>query len=422
MLTNGLRLLFAPDASLDDVTIVVRYDVGLSDDPAGKDGLAHLVEHLMFDGSRHVPRGQYYGEIERAGGWAVNARTTLDDTRYFVTVPPEALALVFWLESDRMGFLDGQIDERSLDHERQTVTYEVRDRVFDRGLGTVGGVALGEVFPPWHPYHRDLDPQWLPDITVADVRAYLRTWYTPSNATLVVAGRFDPVAALALSEKYFGDLPTHSPPTRPSWPSKWMARDVQVDMGAGMSRDSVVLGWPAPALGQPGDAELDLAAAILSDPEGRLQRDLVLGGWASRVASAERSYRRGSTFIVEATVAPERSPADVARRIEEAIRQIGESVTDAECARARVEWADGMLLRMETSAGRAQWLAGAPSLRTPWDATKYDGFGPGDVARAVREELGSGNRTVLIVHHGARYPPRGIVLNRQEQDRQEQDR
>jgi predicted Zn-dependent peptidase len=416
VLANGLRVLLAPDASLDEVTVIVRYDVGSSDDPTGKDGLAHLTEHLMFDGSKHVPKGEYWRSIEAAGGWGVNAMATLDDTRYFVTVPPEALALVFWLESDRMGFLAGHIDQGSLDHERELVIAEIRDKIVDRALGSVGDVAMSEAFPTWHPYHRDHDTRWLSDVTVADVRAFLRTWYTPRNATLIVAGRFDPTTTTALAEKYFGDLPAPAPPARPSLPAVWKSPNMRVDMAAGSTRDNVLVVWPAPALGQPGDAELDLAAAILTDPQGRLQRELVSSSLMWQVGSRENSHRRGSAFVVSGVVADGSSSEDVVRAIEETIRRVGESVTADECTRARAEWADTMLLRMQTSSGRAQWLASAPSSLTPWSLTTYDGIAPTDVARAVRAMLGSNGRTVLVVHHDRRYPFRGVVLGRHQEE------
>jgi len=414
VLGNGLRLVFAPDPSLDDVTVLVRYDVGSADDPDGKDGLAHLVEHLMFDGSEHVPRGEHFRWIERVGGWGFNAQTGMDDTSYFATVPPGALATLFWLESDRMGFLAGQIEPRRLEHERQLVADELNEKVLDRGLGSVPAVAMREVFPPWHPYHRGHETGSLANVTVRDVRAFLRTWYAPRNATVFVAGRFDPAAALALADKYFGDLPTPASPARPALPATWKTPDVRVDMAAGVTRDTVVIAWPAPAYGQPADAALDLAASALTDPLGRLQRELLHGGLVVQVGAHESSFRRGSTFTVTATVADGKSPEDVVAAVEDAMRRLGESVSAEECARARAEWADVILLRLQTSAGRAHWLAGAPASRASWDLAKYDALTPADVARAVHETLASGNRTVVVVHHDARYPARGVVLRRTE--------
>src|SRR5579862_4400292 len=110
-LPNGLRVVLAPDGGLDDVSVVVRYAVGSADDPPGREGLAHLVEHMMFDGSKHVPKGEHGRLLEAAGAWGMNARTSPDATTYFETVPSNQLPLVLWLESDRMGYLrDAVVD------------------------------------------------------------------------------------------------------------------------------------------------------------------------------------------------------------------------------------------------------------------------------------------------------------------------
>ena len=150
-LSNGLRVAMAPDPTLDDVSVVIRYRVGSADEPEDKDGLAHLVEHLMFGGSRHVEPGGYARWISRVGGSNVNGRTTLDDTLYSVSVPPEALPIVFWLESDRMGFLLDRVTEQTVRVERQIIADEARDALFDRENGFVARVGWMRLFPPWHP-------------------------------------------------------------------------------------------------------------------------------------------------------------------------------------------------------------------------------------------------------------------------------
>lgn len=414
-LPNGMHVRLAPDPSLDDVTVMVRYDVGSSDDPAGKDGLAHLTEHMMFEGSKHVPRGEHFRAIQRVGGSGVNASTSLDQTTYFATVPPEALPLVFWLESDRMGFPLARVDRTSLAHQRELVADELRDKVEDRALGTLADVAAAEVFPSWHPYHRDHDARWLGDITLDDVRAFLRTWYTPRNATLVVAGHFDPTRALALAAQYFGDLPSPAPPSRPPVPTTWASPGVRVDMAAGMTRDAVLLAWPAPALDQAGDAELDLAAAILTDPHGRLQGQLLRGGLVTQVGSREVSHLRASSFVVSATVADGKSPDDVVRVVESTVRAMGQGVGADECERARAEWAETQLGRIQTSAGRASWIAGNPFAHEPWDLGKYARLGPAEVSAAVQRFLVSTHPAVVVVHHDRRYPFHGVVLSRTDE-------
>jgi zinc protease len=412
-LANGLRVVLAPDPSLDDVTVLVRYGVGTADDPARSNGLAHLVEHLMFAGSKHAPPG-YFQLIERAGGWNLNATTTLDDTRYFVTVPPEQIPLVFWLESDRMAFLAQHLDEAALQREIALVADEAREKVDDHGLGAVGMTGFSEVFPPWHPYHRAFDAASLAKPSLADVQAFLGTWYTPRNATLIVAGRFDTHAVLALAEHYFGDLPGTAPPERPAIPAS-NEPDVHVEMRASVIRDYVLVLWPTPPFHAPGDAELDVAATILADPLGRLQRELVEKGLAVHVEARQRSLLRQSAFYVSAVVADGSSTDSVSRVVTRVVRDLARAVQSDECQRAREELGDRMIFRLETSGGRAQQLASAGD-RDPWELTTYDKVQPTDVERTLRVML-TYQQTVVVVHHDSHYRPRGVVVDRRTETR-----
>jgi zinc protease len=412
-LPNGMRVLLAPDPTLDDATVLVRYEVGTADEPAHKDGLAHLVEHLMYSGSRHAPGG-YFRFIERAGGWNLNGTTSLDDTRYFVTVPPEQIPLVLWLESDRMGFLSEGVSEAVLQRELALVSEEARERIDDGTLGTLGETAFGEVFPPWHPYHRAFGAGAMGKLSMADVQAFTRTWYAPRNATLIVTGHFDAAAVLALATKYFGDLPGSDPPVRLSVPPS-NEPDVRVEMRAGVIRDFVTVLWPTPAFNEPGDAELDVAATILADPNGRLQRALVDSGLAVHVWALQRSLRRGSAFLVSAAVADGPSADHVARVLERVVNDLAREVKPEEAGRARVEWADTMLLRLQTSAGRAQRLA-LLAKRDPWGLETYGRIQPTDVERTLRVML-TQRRSVVVVHQDRHYRPSGTVVDRQTEAR-----
>jgi len=412
VLANGLHVVLAPDPAVDGATVIVRYDVGSGDDPTGKEGLAHLVEHMMFDGSRHVPHGEYFRWIERAGGFGVNGTTAVDATRYVASVPPEQLPLVLWLESDRMGF--PMPDEDGLRRAKTLIADEVRGGTSDRTMGWVGPVLFSELFPSWHPYHMDPGRSGLDGVTLADVRAFLRTWYSPRNAWLFVAGKIDAAATLSLAEKYFGDLPGDAPPVRPDLPKTWRLPHARVVMGAGVTRDRVVLGWPAPPLGDPVDAALDLAAAILSDPNGRLQKALVATGLAVSVQAGESSQSRGSEFVINASTAYG-VPAEVVEdAIERTVDDLAKTITPEECARVKSEWATTALLRLQTPASRAFRLSGVDAVLEPWGLHKYDAIGPGDIASAVRSVLAPSNRVSVVVHHDRRYPAGGVVLSREE--------
>ncbi|MBV9947663.1 MAG: insulinase family protein [Myxococcales bacterium] len=387
VLPNGMRVVLAPDPSLADVSIRLRYAVGSADDPPGKPGLAHVVEHLMYSaGSKHVGPGDYFRWVMQAGATHLNGETSLDETTYHVTVPPDALPLVFWLESDRAGVLAERIDARALEHELTIVRDEERDRR-DHGLSDVSTVGWNALFPEWHPYHQSGDPTG--SLTVEDVRAFLRTWYVPQNASLVVAGPFDADQVELLVEKYFGDLPAGAtPPARPNLPATWRIPDVRIDVGANADHDAVLYLCLAPAYGTPEDAALDLSAAILADPHGRLASDLVARGLASSVFARESSHRRVSVFEAGAEIAGAPSVNRV-EAVRSAIARtmdglIDEGIRRSEADRARRDWSEHELYFLETSHGRAEVLAGSLGLRSIWDVDRYDAIQPADVIRAAR--------------------------------------
>jgi predicted Zn-dependent peptidase len=408
-LPNGLRVVLAPDASFDDVTVLVRYEAGAADDPMQRAGLAHVVEHLMFGRTRHDPGG-YWGAVERIGAWNVNAETTLDDTRYYLTVPPDQLPIALWLESERMGFFAEDFeDEAAVRREMAIVTDEEREGAKDAAVGGVGREGLAEAFPIGHPYHRAFAAHSLGDIAAADVREFIDQWYTPKNARLVVVGHFDPTTALSLATQYFGDLPANAPPARKRAAQTQAATAVQVEMGASIVRPFVLVLWPSPPWLQPGDPELDLAATILTDPFGRLQRELVANGLAVSVWSNEQSHLRGSAFLVGATVASEKSIDEVVTVIERVVGDVARQTLPDECVRVRSELSDMLLMSLETSLGRAQRLA-AP-MPGSWGLSTYAAIQPSAVEHSLRAIL-AGPETVVVVRPDGRFSAGGEIVGR----------
>jgi zinc protease len=410
-LTNGLTVVLAPDSSLDEVSVVVRYGVGSADDPAGKEGLAHLVEHLMFKGSRHVGPAEFTRRAARAGATNVGGRTKLDETTYFATLPEAGLPTLLWLESDRMGFFLDRLDQATLEAEKRIIADEVYDRVLDQNLGLVGPDAWMEIYPAWHPYRRDWRVSDLPSVTLDDVRAFWRTWYSPSNATVAIAGAFDESAVRVLVEQDFGDLPTAPVPDRPALSIPWRVHDVRVEAAANVPHDVVSFLWASAALDQPGDAELDLAAAILTDPDGRLQSELVGRGHAIQVTARESSFSRNSVFGLTAVLAEGVASDEVVAVIDRVVRELAAKVEPKEVERARDEWFRHLMLRLETSAGRAVRMAHAGAFQ-PWDLEKYQATGAVEIATAVRWNLIDDRRVVVVVHRNPHFAGQGVVLSR----------
>ena len=206
-LPNGLQVILHEDHSTPIVAVNVWYHVGSKNERPGRTGFAHLFEHMMFQGSQHYDK-DYFGPLQQAGG-QLNGSTNQDRTNYWETVPSNYLETALWMESDRMGFLLPAMTQEKLDNQRDVVRNERRQSYENRPYGLVYEVLLAGTYPPDHPY------SWptigsMADLAVAsreDVADFFRRYYHPANASLCLAGDFDPATAKRLVEKYFGPIP-----------------------------------------------------------------------------------------------------------------------------------------------------------------------------------------------------------------------
>ena len=207
-LPNGLTVITHEDHRLPLVSVDLWYHVGPLNEKAGRTGFAHLFEHMMFEGSEHVGAKAHIRDVEAAGATDVNGTTDFDRTNYFETMPSNQLELALWLESDRMGFLMEGLDRQKLINQKDVVRNERR-----QGEGRPYDVADEEVyhqlFPKGHPYYGDVIGSHadIESTRIADVRDFHQQFYTPNNASIAIAGDFDPVNLKAMLEKYFGPIP-----------------------------------------------------------------------------------------------------------------------------------------------------------------------------------------------------------------------
>jgi predicted Zn-dependent peptidase len=205
-LDNGLRVILHEDHSTPIVAVDVAYRVGSKNEDSEKTGFAHLFEHLMFDGSRNVKRGEFDRHITKAGGWD-NAYTTWDITNYYEVLPANQVELALWLEADRMAGLN--ISDVSVQTQREVVKEERRWRVDNRPYGTAEEKIFAHAYKN-HPYRWPVIGcmEHLDRATLNDVEGFFKRYYVPNNATLVIAGDIDPREMKRLVEKHFGPIPT----------------------------------------------------------------------------------------------------------------------------------------------------------------------------------------------------------------------
>lgn len=206
-LENGLEVVLHKDKSDPIVSVAIMYHVGSNREKPGKTGFAHLFEHMLFQQSEHVPEDQFFKKIQDAGG-TLNGGTWQDGTIYFEIVPNNALEMVLWLESDRMGYLINTVTESAFANQQEVVQNEKRQRVDNNPYGHTGYVINKNIYPEGHPYNWQVIGELvdLQNATVADVKEFYTNFYGPNNATLVIAGDFETAEAKAMVEKYFGEL------------------------------------------------------------------------------------------------------------------------------------------------------------------------------------------------------------------------
>ena len=213
-LPNGLRVVLSRDSSAPTVTVAVYYHVGFRSEPRDRTGFAHLFEHLMFEETTNLPKGEADKLVNGNGGTG-NGSTRFDFTNYYEVVPSNALEPVLWVEAERMRGL--VLSGTSLQNQKDVVKNEVRVNVLNRPYGAFPWIDLPQAANRnWHNAHNfygefaDIDAA-----TLADVRAFYDSYYVPANAVLVVAGDFERTPTAAAIERYFGALPTRAAPPRP---------------------------------------------------------------------------------------------------------------------------------------------------------------------------------------------------------------
>ena len=379
-LANGLDVLVHEDHHVPIVAVSVWYHVGSKDERPGRTGFAHLFEHLMFEGSEHHAEG-YFAPLQRAGA-LLNGSTGTDRTNYWEVVPTSAVDLALWLESDRMGYLLPALTRERFENQREVVLNERRQNYENRPYGLALIAITAALFPQDHPYH------WLTigaadDIRamrLEDVQAFFRTYYHPSNASLALAGDIEAAAAFDLAERYFGELPAGSRPT-PVRATAAVEREIRLVLEDRVELPRVYMAWHSPAMFTPGDAEMDLVGDLLGNGKtSRLYRTLVYERRLALDVSAHQSSRElGSVFLLMATVAPGRSPGDIAAVVDDELQRLvdtGPSGDELERAQAQVE--AHFMYRLQTVGG----FGGKSDQLNAYNVLRGDpGFFAADLAR-----------------------------------------
>lgn len=358
-LSNGLQVILHVERKLPVVNVNLWFHVGSKNERVGRSGFAHLFEHMMFEGSKNASK-KYFTYAERAGAnlfeGGVNGTTDWDRTNYFATVPSANLESILWLESDRLATLADAITKERFENQRDVVKNERRQGLENQPYGRWLKLVCENLYPYHHPYANDVigSHEDLSAATVDDVREFFRTYYTPNNLSLAIAGDFEPAEAKRLIEKYFGGIPAGPALDRPP---RWIPRlDGQrtIEVKDRIPQERVYFAWQSPAFFDPGDGELDLVSLILSDGlASRLNKVLVYEKrLCSDITSFQLTREAGSMFVVWATARPGASLAEVEGIVSGEIARLAkDGPTPAELSRAKTKWEYGFVTGLERIGG-----------------------------------------------------------------------
>jgi predicted Zn-dependent peptidase len=404
-LENGLRVVLNPDSTVPTVAVAVYYDVGSRNEERGHSGFAHLFEHMMFQGSQNVAKGEHFQLIMNRGG-SMNGTTSEDRTNYFETLPSNELALGLWLEADRMRSL--AITQENFENQRQTVMEERRqsydNRPYMQSMLRINELAFGDYFPYSHSTIGDL--QDLQAAPLSAVQEFFNTYYAPNNAVIGIAGDFEPQAALQLVQQYFGSIPRAKvkPFTTPDpTPQTAERKDSMLDPLAELPAFHIA--YHIPKDREPDHYPLELLSSILGDGESsRLYQKLVKEKEILQEIDVNTDGRRGPDLFSFWGICAEGKSAEAARTvIFDELKSIAEKgVTPRELEKAKNRMRAEFVFGLETNLSRASKLAeyetyfGDANLLLG-ELDHYTAVTLADVKRVAGQYFAPTNRTILDV-------------------------
>ncbi len=407
-LPNGLEVILSEDHRLPLVAVNLWYHVGPANEERGRTGFAHLFEHMMFQGSKHVEGDNHFKLLEAAGASDINGTTDFDRTNYFQTLPSNQLELALWLEADRMGFLLNALDWGKLTNQQDVVRNERRQSVENRPYGIVEEEMFHQLYPSSHPYYASVIGSHT-DIQAArleDVKKFFKLYYAPNNASLAIVGDIDVAAAKKQVEKYFGSIKRGAdvPKIKVTTPSITSERKTVVPDRIELPR--VYMAWLTPSIFKEGDAEGGVAAQILGGGKSsRLFKKLVYEKQIAQDVLAEQyALILGSVFYVQVTARPGHSAEEIEAAINEeleALRTSGPDESEVERARNVIE--SGIIRGLETLGGFGgvadrlnmyNHYLGTPDYLAQ-DITRYRTVTPASLQKFAEEYLKNDARVVV---------------------------
>lgn len=360
-LNNGLNVILHQDTRVPLVSVNLWYHVGSRNEIKGKTGYAHLFEHMMFQGSAHVPADMHFQYIQSIGG-TLNGSTFFDRTNYFETVPSNHLETALWLEADRMGFFLPALTQEKLDTQLNVVKNERRQRYENQPYGLWLEHILSMSFDDDFPYHwpvigymKDLDTA-----NLQDVKDFFSTWYAPSNASLVIAGDFETDQTKALIEKYFGTLPSSQKTELPLTQfNSYNQGEQRRTFRENVQLPRIYMAYHIPLFGHIDTYVVDMISDLLSSGKrGRLYKTLVYEQQIAQDAQAILLPMQSTSMLIfMATPQPGIKAEDLETALQKEIDLLSqELVADMDLERIRNQIEARKLRELQSVSARADYL------------------------------------------------------------------
>jgi zinc protease len=395
-LNNGLEVILHQNDNHPLVSVNIWYKAGSSNERKGKTGIAHLFEHMMFQGSLNVPKEMHFRYIQEAGG-TLNGSTNFDRTNYYEKVPSNFLELILWLESDRMGLLLPSLTQEKLNNQIDVVRNERLERYDNQPYGLAWETLINNLYPKDHPYSWPTIG-YVADInsyTLKDVKDFFKTYYAPSNACLTIAGNFDKKIAGELVDKYFGDLKNSKIPAEIVIPPVDLKENIIITRKENVQLERIYLAWASEKAFDPFDSSLDFLGDILSGSKNaRLYKNLVYDKeLAQDISAYQFSGKYAGHFMIVATAKPGGSLSTLKDEIFRELENVSEKgVTSREIFRSKNGIKSSFIYSMQNVESLADQLnyynfyCGEPNSFNA-DLTRYENVTNEDIKECVNKYL-----------------------------------
>ncbi|WP_187262215.1 M16 family metallopeptidase [Pontibacter beigongshangensis] len=401
-LDNGLHVILHQDNSTPNVAVTVLYHVGSKNEVEGRSGFAHFFEHLMFEGTENIGRGEYMGMVTKAGG-TLNANTSFDRTFYYELLPSNQLELGLWMEAERMRA--AKIDEVGVETQRKVVQEEKRERIDNQPYGSMGENMFGTAFQV-HPY------KWMPigsfedlnSASIEEFRDFYKTFYVPNNATLSIAGDIDITQTRKWVDQYFAGIPkgTKEIP-RPNVQEPKQTEERRKTVYDNIQLPAVIQGYHIPAQGTDDFYALSMLTMLLSGGESARLPKALVDKQQKAVAAASVPFptEDPGLFLTYAIANMGVDVADLEAAMDAEIERVKtEPLEDREFQKLHNQMESQFVQQSTTVAGRAEQLANyhvyfgdANLINT--ELERYRKVTKEDIQRVANQYLTKQNRVVL---------------------------